>query len=66
MFALVDAVKRPLGRILRLILDSRSEGRDRGQTRRGTLAKDDDPHTRALALEGTGWDGKVDAMRGDR
>lgn len=30
---------------------------------RRTLAVADDPHTRALALEGTGWDGDLDTMR---
>jgi Arc/MetJ family transcription regulator len=30
---------------------------------RRTLAVVDDPHARALALEGTGWDGDLDAMR---
>ncbi len=30
---------------------------------RRTLAVADDPHAQALALEGTGWDGDLDAMR---
>lgn len=30
---------------------------------RRTLAVADDPHARALELEGTGWDGDLDAMR---
>lgn len=30
---------------------------------RRTLATSDDPHGRALALEGSGWDADLDAMR---
>lgn len=30
---------------------------------RRTLAVADDPHARALALEGTGWDGELESMR---
>jgi Arc/MetJ family transcription regulator len=30
---------------------------------RRTLAVAEDPHARALALEGTGWDGDLEAMR---
>jgi Arc/MetJ family transcription regulator len=30
---------------------------------RRTLSVSDDPHARALALEGTGWDGDLDEMR---
>lgn len=32
---------------------------------RRTLAVVDDPHGRALALEGAGWAGDLDAMRGE-
>ena len=32
---------------------------------RRTLAESDDPHARALALEGSGWAGDLDAMRGE-
>jgi Arc/MetJ family transcription regulator len=30
---------------------------------RRTLAASDDPHARALALEGSGWDADLDGMR---
>jgi Arc/MetJ family transcription regulator len=30
---------------------------------RRTLSVADDPHARALALEGTGWEGDLDEMR---
>jgi len=32
---------------------------------RRTLAVSDDPHARALELEGTGWEGDLDVMRDD-
>lgn len=32
---------------------------------RRTLAVADDPHARALELEGTGWEGDLDVMRDD-
>lgn len=32
---------------------------------RRTLSSSDDPHARALALEGSGWESDLDALRGE-
>lgn len=32
---------------------------------RRTLAESDDPHARALALEGSGWDGDLEQLRSE-
>ena len=56
--------ERLIGRVMELYgLRTKREAIDFALRR--TLAASDDPHARALALEGTGWDGDLDEMRGE-
>jgi len=51
-----------IGRVMRVYrLRTKREAIDFALRR--TLAVADDPHARALALEGTGWEGDLEAMR---